>query len=61
VSLCDLIPSEAHAVKDALLDRFLDLRHLPPERALVFLLRGHKGRFYGNRYPSLSLVQSGPT
>jgi hypothetical protein len=35
------------------------LRDLPPDRALAFLLRCHKGRFYRNRYPSLSLVQGG--
>ena len=35
------------------------LRDLPPDRALTFLLRCHKGRFYRNRYPSLSLVQGG--
>jgi hypothetical protein len=27
------------------------LRDLPPDRALTFLLRCHKGRFYRNRYP----------
>jgi hypothetical protein len=32
-----------------------------PDRALAFLLRCHKGRFYRNRYPSQSLVQSGET
>jgi hypothetical protein len=37
------------------------LRGVPPERALAFLLRCHKGRFYRNRYPSLLLVQSGET
>jgi hypothetical protein len=35
------------------------MRDLPPDRALAFLLRCHKDRFYRNRYPSLSLVQSG--
>jgi hypothetical protein len=35
------------------------LRDLPPDRALTFLLRCHKGRFYRNRYPSLALVQGG--
>ena len=35
------------------------LRDLPPDRALTFLLRCHKGRFYRNPYPSLSLVQGG--
>jgi hypothetical protein len=44
----------------SLLETF-HLRDLPPERALAFLLRCHKGRFYRNRYPSLSLVQSGET
>jgi len=34
-------------------------RDLPPDQALAFLLRCHKGRFYRNRYPSLSLVRSG--
>ena len=42
----------------SLLETF-HLRDLPPEWALAFLLRCHKGRFYRNRYPSLSLVQSG--
>ena len=37
------------------------LRDLPPERALAFLLRCQKGWFHRNRYPSLSLVQSGGT
>lgn len=37
------------------------LSHLPPERALAFLLRCHKGRFYRNRYPTLSLGQSDAT
>ena len=40
----------------SLLETF-HLRDLPPNRALAFLLRSHKGRFYRNRYPSLSLVQ----
>ena len=35
------------------------LRDLPPDRALRFLLRCLNGRFYRNRYPSLSLVQGG--
>jgi hypothetical protein len=35
------------------------LRRLPPELALTFLLRCYKGQFYRNRYPSLSLVQGG--
>ncbi len=61
VSLYGLIPRDEHLGIDVLLGRFLDLRHLPPEQALAFLLRCHKGRFYRNRYPSLSLVQSGPT
>jgi hypothetical protein len=42
----------------SLLETF-HLRGLPPDRALEFLLRCHKSRFYRNRYPSLSLVQSG--
>ncbi len=42
----------------SLLDTF-HLRGLPPDPALTFLLRCHKGRFYRNRYPSLSLVQGG--
>ena len=42
----------------SLLETF-HLRDLPPARALAFLLRCHKGRFYRNRYPSLSLVQGG--
>jgi hypothetical protein len=42
----------------SLLETF-HLRDLPPDRALAFLLRCLKGRFYRNRYPSLSLVQSG--
>ena len=41
----------------SLLETF-HLRDLPPAQALAFLLRCHKGRFYRNRYPSLSLVQS---
>lgn len=31
-------------------------RHTPPELALEFLLRRHKGHFFRKRYPSLSLV-----
>jgi hypothetical protein len=42
----------------SLLETF-HLRDLPPDRALAFLLRCHKGRFYRNRYPTLSLVQGG--
>jgi hypothetical protein len=42
----------------SLLETF-HLRDLPPDGALTFLLRCHKGRFYRNRYPSLSLVKSG--
>jgi hypothetical protein len=42
----------------SLLEAF-HLRALPADRALTFLLRCHKGQFYRNRYPSLSLVQSG--
>ena len=42
----------------SLLETF-HLRDLPPDRALAFLLRCHKGCFYRNRYPSLSLVQGG--
>ena len=42
----------------SLLETF-HLRDLPPEQALTFLLRCHKGRFYRNRYPTLSLVQGG--
>ena len=42
----------------SLLETF-HLRDLPPDRALTFLLRCYKGRFYRSRYPSLSLVQGG--
>ena len=42
----------------SLLETF-HLRDLPPDRALAFLLRCHKGRFYRKRYPSISLVRSG--
>jgi hypothetical protein len=42
----------------SLLDNF-QLRRLPPDLALALLLRCHKGRFYRNRYPSVSLVESG--
>ena len=42
----------------SLLETF-HLRDLSPDQALKFLLRCHKGRFYRNRYPSLSLVQGG--
>jgi hypothetical protein len=42
----------------SLLETF-HLRDLPPDQALTFPLRCHKGRFYRNRYPSLSLVQGG--
>jgi hypothetical protein len=44
----------------SLLEAFC-LRDLPSERALTFLLRCYKGRFYRNRYPALALVQSGGT
>ena len=43
---------------ESLLEIF-HLRDLPPDRALAFLLRCRKGRFYRNRYPSLALVQGG--
>lgn len=42
----------------ALLEVF-QLRRLPPDLALEFLLRCYKGRFYRNRYPSLSITQNG--
>jgi len=42
----------------SLLETF-HVRDLPPDGALTFLLRCHKGRFYLNRYPSLSLMKSG--
>jgi hypothetical protein len=44
---------------EASLQETFHLRDLPPDRALAFLLRCHKGGFYRNRYPSLALVQGG--
>ncbi|MEI6780056.1 MAG: DUF3843 family protein [Verrucomicrobiota bacterium] len=35
------------------------LRDIPPDQALVFLLRCHKGRYFRNRYPAIALVKSG--
>jgi len=32
------------------------LRNHPPELALEFLLRRHKGNYHRKRYPSLSLL-----
>jgi len=60
-----------HAVSPAFVDRLVrehgaaslvetfQLRRLPAELALAFLLRCHKGHFCRNRYPSLSLVEGG--
>ncbi|MBI2929902.1 MAG: DUF3843 family protein [Verrucomicrobia bacterium] len=36
------------------------MRDQPPELALAFLLRCHKGEYYRKRYPSLSLTNVGP-
>jgi hypothetical protein len=35
------------------------LREMPPERALSFLLRCHKGAFYRHRYPTLGFARGG--
>lgn len=42
---------------ESIAEAFL-LRHVPPEWALEFLLRRHKGHFFRKRYPSIALVQS---
>ncbi|MCX6924707.1 MAG: hypothetical protein NT154_16065, partial [Verrucomicrobia bacterium] len=41
---------------ESLAEAFL-IRHAPPDFALTFLLRRHKGQFYRKRYPALSLVR----
>lgn len=43
---------------ESIAETFL-LRDGPPELALEFLLRRHKGQFFRKRYPSLSLLQPG--
>jgi len=45
---------------ESLAEAFL-LRNTPPEFALEFLLRRHKGQFYRKRYPTLALVQGAAT
>ncbi len=43
---------------ESIAEAFL-LRDCPPELALEFLLRRHKGQYYRKRFPSLSLFQQG--